>query len=172
LFVKQLPVEVSAMAAGHAVSATVEDYLEAILNLEREKRVARVRDIAKALSVHKSTVSAALKSLADKSLINYSPYETTTLTPRGRRIAEEVSHSHGVIRRFLTDVLLVDEGVAEANACRMEHDVDKAVLDRLVLFARFLRRHPRAGRLWIEHLNASVETREAAGAGDGGGRGS
>jgi DtxR family Mn-dependent transcriptional regulator len=120
------------------VSATSEDYLEAILRLDAEKGAARVRDISAALSVHKSTVSLTLKSLAGKGLIEYAPYETTRLTPEGRRIAEGVSASHRAIKRFLTDVLMVDEGTAGRNACRMEHAMDRSVVARLVSLNRYL----------------------------------
>jgi DNA-binding MarR family transcriptional regulator len=46
------------------LSSTLEDYLKAIFSLEKKKRTARVRDIAQHMGVSKSTVSAALKSLA------------------------------------------------------------------------------------------------------------
>ena len=46
------------------LSSTLEDYLEAIFRIEKKKRAARVRDIAGRVGVTKSTVNAALKSLA------------------------------------------------------------------------------------------------------------
>ena len=134
------------MRSEPAVSAVMEDYLEAILRLVRRKGAARVRDIAKALSVHKSTVTASLKNLADKGLIHYSPYETTTLTSEGHKIAEQVTKSHSAIREFLNDVLLVPDDLAEQNACRMERVMDKNVLKRLILFAQFVKGHPMSGR--------------------------
>jgi len=144
------------MDNAHPISATLEDYLEAIFELARDKGAARVRDIAASLSVHKSTVSAALKNLAQKRLINYSPYEMATLTPKGRRIAEGIMQSHKTIQRFLTEVLFVGQDSAEENACRMEHVMDQEVLDRLVLFARFVKRCPRASKDWLARLSQYV----------------
>lgn len=138
------------MRTSRGITGTLEDYLEAIFSLEREQRPARVRDIAESLCVHKSTVSAMLKSLAEKNLVNYSPYEVATLTARGRRIAREVTERHAILKTFLSDVLLIDKEVAGANACRMEHVVDRAVMDRLVLFARFVKECPRAGDDWLQ----------------------
>ena len=120
------------------MSAAVEDCLEAILGLEQVGKPARVRDLAGKLAVHKSTVSATLKALAAKKLVDYSPYEIAALTSAGRAIAERVSLRHALIRSFLADVLLLDDAVADTNACRLEHGMDKAVADRLVLFAQFL----------------------------------
>jgi len=140
-----------------ALTATLENYLEAIALLAAENGAARVRDIAETLSVHKSTVTAALKSLADRGLVNYAPYAITTLTPRGRRIAQRIVRRHEVIRGFLTDVLLVDDRVADANACRMEHVLDTQVLERLRLFAEFVKECPRTGSDWLEKFRYYFE---------------
>jgi len=125
------------MTDPRAVSATTEDYLEAIFRLIAEKGAARVRDIAEALSVHKSTVSATLKGLAEKGLVNYSRYEITTLTTLGEKIAQDVHWRHEVIGQFLTEVLGVDQQVADENACRMEHVVDPEVMERFSLLVDF-----------------------------------
>ena len=121
------------------ISSTLEDYLEVILALSAKGDKARAGDIAEALSVHKSTVTAALKTLTAKGLVSYAPYESAALTAQGRKIAERVVHDHTVIKQFLTDILQIKDAVAEANACRMEHVMDRTVLDRLVLFAGQLR---------------------------------
>ena len=136
------------------ISATLEDYLEAILNQEEREGTARVRDIAASVSVHKSTVTAALHALSEKRLVNYVPYGPITLTESGRRIAERVKHDHDVIRTFLRDILLVDDEVAEENACRMEHAVDSALVERLTKFVEFIHDCPRAGEDWVGEFAA------------------
>lgn len=120
------------------ISAVQEDYLEAILALEADATRVRVRDLAERLSVHKSTVTAALKALADKGLIEYEPYGQIVMTRDGRRAAERVSADHAVAKIFLTDVLMIDDQTAEENACRMEHVMDRAVLNRLVSFTAYM----------------------------------
>ena len=95
------------MSESSAISSTLEDYLEVILRLLGEKGAARVRDIAKALSVHKSTVTVALRRLAEKGLVNYRPYELVTLTPQGEELGREILRRHQLIRRFLSEVLLL-----------------------------------------------------------------
>ena len=113
-----------------------EDYLEAILRLVREGSVARSRDIAKHLGVHKSTVTAALKSLGEAGLIHYAPYEAITLTAAGEKLAEDVFRRHEALRAFFVDVLRVAPDVAEAAACGMEHAVPKEVIEKMADFAR------------------------------------
>jgi DtxR family Mn-dependent transcriptional regulator len=98
------------------------------------------------------SVTTALKGLASRKLVNYDPYEAVTLTDRGREVAEEISGRHFALRRFLTDVLGLDSESADANACRMEHAVDDALLVRLTRFAEFIHTCPRAGDSWIEEF--------------------
>ena len=133
-----------------ALSESMEDYLETILDLEKINKVARVKDIADKLGVLRGSVTGALKTLAEKDLINYEPYSYITLTRKGMAIAKEVNRRHTVIQTFLEDVLLLEPDRAEANACRMEHAMDKAAIDRLVQFIDYIHECPRAGDDWIQ----------------------
>jgi len=64
--------------AERMLSASLEDYLEAIYEISKNQRPAHANAIAKYLGVGKSSVSWALDRLARKGLINYSPYEAVT----------------------------------------------------------------------------------------------
>jgi DtxR family transcriptional regulator, Mn-dependent transcriptional regulator len=140
------------MADLPAVSTSTEDYLEAIARLISEKGAARVRDIAAALSVHKSTVSATLKGLSEKGLVNYSRYEIATLSELGQEIAEDVHRRHEVIGRFLAEILGVSDEAAQANACRMEHIMDADVLDRLSLLVDFAKANGAKDDNWMQQF--------------------
>ena len=121
-----------------SLTASQEDYLEAILGLMRETGAARVRDIAKRRKVAKSSVTAALRSLAKRKLVHYQPYELVTLSDRGKLLAERVRRRHKILSDFLTGVLDADERIAEANACRIEHAVGVIVMERLSCFLEFM----------------------------------
>lgn len=125
------------------LTAALEDYLEAIFNLCRYDSAARSRDIAESLNVHKSTVTAALKSLGQMNMINYAPYEAVTLTPEGRRVAEDVVRRHIALKDFFVDVLKVDRELAETAACGMEHSVPREIVTKLATFAIQMRGCPR-----------------------------
>ncbi len=86
--------------------------------------------------------------------MDYAPYEIATLTPQGQEVARRIARRHEVIRSFLVEVLSLDDALAEANACRMEHDLDREVLVRLHLFAEFVKRCPHCGQ---ERLQAFRE---------------
>ncbi len=132
-----------------SLSENLEDYLETIFHLEKVNKVARVKDIADKLGVLRGSVTGALKSLAEKELINYEPYSFITLTRKGTTIAREISRRHAIIKSFLKDVLQLDSQKAETNACRMEHAMDKAAIDRLVQFIDYIHTCPRTGADWI-----------------------
>lgn len=73
-------------AKGNKLSASLEDYLEAIFNLAGESNVARSKDIAQSLGVSKASVTGALRVLKEKELANYKPYDFVTLTEVGKRM--------------------------------------------------------------------------------------
>jgi DtxR family Mn-dependent transcriptional regulator len=135
------------------LSANLEDYLETILVLQNENTVARVKDIAEKLGVLSGTVTSALRTLSEKSLINYKPYSFITLTKKGKNIAREILRRHNVVKDFLQCVLLIEENKAEENACRMEHSMDKVAINRLVQFIDYIYQCPRTGEDWISNFN-------------------
>lgn len=131
------------------LSPSQEDYLEAIFHIVSEKQAARAKDIAQRLKVKGSSVTGALRVLAEKGLINYAPYDLITLTPVGKKTAVDVVRRHEVLHDFFNKVLGLDEAEAEKSACKMEHAVSRSVLDRLILFVEFLEVCPRAGTEWM-----------------------
>ncbi|MEW6349790.1 MAG: metal-dependent transcriptional regulator [Thermodesulfobacteriota bacterium] len=134
-----------------SLSSAMEDYLEAIYHLEQERRIARVRDIAQRLDVKMSSVTSALKSLASRDLIKYDPHQYITLTRKGIAAAREIVRSHKVLKRFLTQVLHVEESISEENACRIEHHLDRTVIERLVDFVEFLQMCPVDQTRWLDN---------------------
>ncbi|MDT8390098.1 MAG: metal-dependent transcriptional regulator [Lentisphaeria bacterium] len=120
--------------ANAGLSAEMEDYLEAIADLESANGRARVRDIATCLSVRMPSVTQALRSLTEKGYVRYEPYRPPALTPKGKRVAAAVQRRHVVIRRFLMEVLHVEAAAADRNACRLEHAMDREVLEHLTQF--------------------------------------
>lgn len=135
------------------LTSAMEDYLEAIYHLEQERRIARVRDIAKRLDVRMSSVSSALKSLGSRGLIEYDPHQFITLTDKGIEKAKEIVRKHEVLKRFLVKVLQVEEPAAEDNACRMEHHLAPEVIEKLVSFMEFVELCPVDQTRWIEGLS-------------------
>ena len=139
------------------LTASLEDYLEAIFQIVEDKQAVRAKDIGERLEVGRSSVTGALHALADRELINYAPYDVITLTDSGRAMAEEIVRRHEVLRDFFVKVLSVAPGEAEEAACKMEHAISEAVLERFVEFVEFVDRCPEGGAQWREGIGYTCE---------------
>ena len=120
------------------LTGSLEDYLETIYLLIQERRVARVRDIAKARNVKAGSVTPALRRLSDLGLIEYEQREYIDLTERGEQEARRVLSRHQLLTRFFDEVLQMPPEAADAEACRLEHSLSDEAMDRLVRFFEFL----------------------------------
>lgn len=124
------------------LSASLEDYIEAIYNIIADKQKARSKDIAACLHVSGASVTEALRSLAKKKLINYAPYEAITLTSKGRKTAEDVVLRHNALKQFFIDVLGIKHDIAELGACRIEHNAPREIIDQMIQFINYLETCP------------------------------
>ncbi|MCK6472889.1 MAG: metal-dependent transcriptional regulator [Planctomycetes bacterium] len=121
-------------SGGRALSANMEDYIEAIYRLSREEGSCRVSHIAETLDVKRPSVSKAVQRLQRRGLVRHTPYGGVTMTEHGRAVAEHQVRTHRVLTRFLTQVLKLPAELAEHDACLMEHAISHATVERLVQF--------------------------------------
>lgn len=135
------------------LTSTMEDYLEAIFNLEQEVKAVRVKDIAGRMGVKLPTVTGMLNTLVRRGLINHEKYEYVELTRDGLELAKEVNRRHEILRKFFTDILNIDASQADEDACKMEHAISPASLERLVQFMEFVEFCPRGGAGWLEYFS-------------------
>ena len=143
------------------LSASLEDYIEAIYNIVAEKQKARSKDIAACLNVSGASVTEALRSLAQKKLINYAPYEAITLTNKGRKVAEDVVHRHNALKQFFIDVLDVKHDIAEQGACRVEHTAPQEIIDQMIRFINYLETCPSDSKKLVENFRTFSSTEQS-----------
>lgn len=145
-----------------SLTASQEDYLEAIHHVIEEKRVARSKDLVARLNVNSSSVTQALRTLSQLGLINYERYGVVTLTDAGEVQARDVIRRHEALHDFFVRILLVDDETAETAACRMEHAMPRTIVDRLVQFIEYTDRCPHGSADWVEGFGyfCSDENRE------------
>jgi DtxR family Mn-dependent transcriptional regulator len=145
--------KLSASGSDKPLTPAMEDYLEAIFDLEKEKKVVRVKDIAKQLNVKMPTVTSMLKVLRDRNMVAYEKYEYVELTPEGEVVGKEIDRRHRILKRFLVKVLKVNGVQANEEACMMEHAVSQSTLEKLVDFMEFIQTCPRTGASWLERFD-------------------
>lgn len=112
--------------------ASGEDYLEAILILQKQKGESAVRsiDLARHMGFSKPSISHAVGVLRDGRFLVMDKDGFLHLTERGREVAEKIYERH----RFLTEQLIaagVDEVIAEQDACRIEHAISDTSFRKL-----------------------------------------
>jgi DtxR family Mn-dependent transcriptional regulator len=121
---------------------TTQEYIEVIRDLERQNRVARVKDIADRRGVSRSSVSLVLNQLLKKKLIEHEHYSHVTLSNRGRQLARDLEHRHQAIKAFLEEILSLPETIAEKDACRFEHEISLETLEAICKFMMFVKNCP------------------------------
>ncbi len=108
----------------HKSEESVEDYLETILILSKQKPQVRSIDVANELGYSKPSVSVAMKNLRQKNFVLVSEEGYLSLTEEGMKVAATVYERHSVISDWLIR-LGVSREVAVEDACRMEHDISE-----------------------------------------------
>ena len=127
------------------LSASLEDYLEAIYNLAGENNITRSKDIAEQLGVSRASVTGALRELKKKGLCNYKPYDYISLTGSGQNAAAEIANKHKILKSFFTDVLSIKPDIAQKAACKTEHALGPEIITKLLSFIEFARDHNKNG---------------------------
>ena len=138
------------------LSASLEDYIETIYHIVEEKQVARAKNIADHLGVSRASVTEALRALSSKGLINYAPYEVITMTDSGREVAEDVIFRHTTLKNFFTQILTIDNKIAEEGACRIEHAAPPQVIKRMIDFMKFVESSPQVDKGFIDSFREFI----------------
>ena len=109
----------------------VEEYLEAIHELEEEGRHVIQARLAERLGHSAPSVSEMIHRLQDDGHVRIEGRDVK-LTSSGRKRAESVVRKHRLAERLLTDVIGLEWHKAHAEACRWEHVISDEVEARLV----------------------------------------
>jgi DtxR family Mn-dependent transcriptional regulator len=113
------------------VNPASENYLETILELEKDNEGVRSVDVAALMGVSKPSVNKAIKILQSAGMAEQLPYGSITLTHKGRKVAKEVRRKHDLLKCFLVELLGIDSEIAEVDACKMEHVVSDDTINKL-----------------------------------------
>lgn len=117
-------------------NTTVQEYIEIIRDLVKERSVARVKDIAEQRGVSRSSVSTALSNLKELGLVEHEYYGYAVLTEEGQLLGDLLEHRHSIILRFLTNILGIPEDTADEEACKLEHSISANTLNALMRFVK------------------------------------
>ncbi|MDK1020094.1 MAG: metal-dependent transcriptional regulator [Candidatus Hydrogenedentes bacterium] len=139
------------------VSPSLEQYIEAIADLLTREKVCSVSDIAEQVQVSRPAASRAVRELGEQALVEHRSYGYVDLTPKGQSIADKLTARHAVLYDFLREVLLFDDEWADQEACRLEHQVDDALVDRLSQLSNFFAANEEMGAQWARKLRRTLK---------------
>lgn len=107
-----------------------EDYLEAMLILQKQNGMVRSVDLARHMGYTKASISHAVTVLRNGDYLTMDTDGYLHLTDNGREIAETIFERH----QFFTEQLIavgVDKATAERDACRIEHAISDKSFKKL-----------------------------------------
>lgn len=110
-----------------------ENYLEAILRLSKEQNEIHAIDIVKYLGYSKPSVSIMLKKLKEDGYLIINDESHVFLSEKGLDIANKIYERHTTLTDFFKS-LGVNEEIAEADACKIEHDLSNETFEAIKNF--------------------------------------
>lgn len=117
------------------IRESAENYLEAILILEKKNGDVQSVDVANYLGFSKPSVSIAMKKFRENGLVNMDDGNLIKLLPKGREIAERTFDRHTTLTEFF-GILGTTEPNATEDACRVEHVISEETFDHIKKFVR------------------------------------
>jgi DtxR family Mn-dependent transcriptional regulator len=113
------------------LTASVEDYLKAIYELEHAGQPAATTELASRLGVAPASVTGMVRRLAEAGLLTHEPYRGARLTLHGRTAALRTLRRHRVIEAYLVRALGYGWDEVDREAERLEHAASDALVDRM-----------------------------------------
>jgi len=108
----------------------MEDYLEVIYELTKQKGYATQADISELLNVSSPSVTKMLQRLDENRYLKYEKYRGINLTQEGTDVAENIHERHTILSEFFK-MIGVDENTANIDAEGIEHHIHSQTLKKL-----------------------------------------
>ncbi len=114
-----------------SATGTIEEYLEAVLNMASEGKKVLGARLAERLEVSPPTVTVTLQRMKRDGLITTNDKEGVSLTGKGLKLALGTVRRHRLAERLLTDILKIPWHEVHQEACLLEHAISDRIADRL-----------------------------------------
>lgn len=126
------------MSASHTKPASAADlnevtlhYLDVIYRLTQNGEPANTTDIAARLEVTPSGASLMLKRLAERKLVQLTPYRGAILTPVGRKAALRTIRRHRILEAFMHDIMKFEWHQVDIHAHALETAINEEFEDQM-----------------------------------------
>ena len=137
---------------------TIEEYVEVIFDIQQIKKSAHTNDVALSLNVNPASVTEMFSKLTEEGYTFYEKYSGVTLTEKGRKIALSLKKKHETLKHFF-EILGIEKKIADADACKIEHNVHPETVKKLRKFVEFAKKEDSCNR-WLDHFKYFEKTGE------------
>lgn len=116
------------------LSISEENHIKAIYNIVLRGETATTNNIAEKMATKASSVTAMLRKLADKNLVDYEKYHGVALTKKGKLAALQTVRKHRLWEVFLVEKLGFGWDEVHDIAEELEHIQSPKLTDKLAQF--------------------------------------
>ena len=133
------------------LTKSLEKYLLAIDELKEDGYFdIKVKDVAMRLNVGGSSAADAIKALKEKGYLDYEPYKNINLTTKGLEKISIKKYRQKTIRKFLSNVLEIENSMAQTSSQNIEFSMPEIVLERFIHFLNFMEQCSCKEPKWIK----------------------
>jgi len=111
------------------ISTTMEDYLEMICRIVREKKFVRVNQLAGLLNVTPPSASKMVNKLKEIGMVDFEPYGIIQVTKEGEKLGGYLLHRHEVLDRFFCRINGTSNELELVE--KIEHFLDRRTVENL-----------------------------------------
>lgn len=133
---------------------SMEDYLERIYELMKEKGYARVSDIASSLEVQPPSVTRMIQKLDEEEFVLYEKYRGISLTQKGEDLGRLIKARHRALEAFLRILGVEDEATIHRDVEGIEHHVSASTMACISKLVSFFETHPDILAAFTEHRDS------------------
>lgn len=116
------------------IAQSGEIYLVAVYHISLKKKVVKSIDVARHLSVSRSSVAKALNALKVFGYIDHVYYGSIHLTEKGFQKAQEIDNDNRILTTFFSKTINLDQKEGENLASAISHYIGSAVIEKMKSF--------------------------------------
>lgn len=135
------------------LSPSLEDYLEELYRLQKQRKEIRVKDIASCLNVSMPSVIKGLKKLNELGYIKYIPYQKIEILEKGNNKGKFLVDRNKILRDFVKTIGSDCDIKAEAEA--MEHYFNISTIIAIEKLISFFENNPNIYNSFVKYNYSS-----------------
>ena len=129
------------------LTESMEDYLEMIYRLAREKGYTRMGDLAAALNVQPPSASKMVQKLAEMGYLQFEKYGVIELSKKGSEHGQYLLKRHETLERFLAIIGVKEQLLEETE--KIEHYISPETIGKIMLLIKFMENDSE----WLQAFN-------------------